>query len=203
MPKISRTIHIIVAALCVVGLAVGVAAVTGPSTAPANAGASHVRTKMVVRRRTVPIGIEGFNQAWAAMTGVWYAGAQQHEAQIAAAAKAARDSAARATTSSTRTTTSGHDASQFDDAAFDRVAQCETGGDWSHQSAFDGGLGIAHGNWDDLRTGNGYAKFGFGPWPQLPAYGSQASREVQIAAARRFIVRYGIGGWGCKAHFYG
>ena len=112
-------------------------------------------------------------------------------------ARRARDSAQRRTTSSVSSTTSQRP--QFDDAAFDRVAQCETGGNWSHQTAFDGGLGIAHGNWVDLRTGNGYAQ----AWPELPEWGSQASRELQIAAARRFIERYGIHGWGCWRAFIG
>lgn len=124
----------------------------------------------------------------------------EHAKQVESARRTAASAASRAASS---TSSPARHTLVLDDAAFDRVAQCETGGYWSHQTAFDGGLGIAHGNWTDLRTGNGYAKYGFGPWPELPEFGSQASRELQIAAARRFIVRYGIGGWGCKAHFYG
>jgi len=71
---------------------------------------------------------------------------------------------------------------------WDAIAQCETGGDWSHQTQYDGGLGILHAAW--LEYGG----------EQFAPYGSQASREEQIVVAERIYARHGLSGWGCSAY---
>jgi membrane protein involved in colicin uptake len=102
------------------------------------------------------------------------------------ATKAARASAAdrrpaRASRSTTRTSTAGT-------AVWDRLAQCEAGGNWS------------------INTGNGYyggLQFNVGTWRAYGGTGlpSQASRETQIAIATKLRdASGGYGAWpGCAA----
>ena len=71
---------------------------------------------------------------------------------------------------------------------WDGIAMCETGGDWSHQSQYDGGLGILHVAWLEF-GGRDFAE-----------YGSDATREEQIIVAERLHDRHGLSGWGCKAY---
>lgn len=72
---------------------------------------------------------------------------------------------------------------------WDSIASCETGGNWSMQgSRFSGGLGFANTTWS-----------GFGGGEFAPNAG-QASREQQIVVAERVYARYGLSGWGCRAH---
>ena len=71
---------------------------------------------------------------------------------------------------------------------WDGIAMCETGGDWSHQSQYDGGLGILHVAWLEF-GGRDFAE-----------YGSDATREEQIVVAERLHDRHGLSGWGCKAY---
>jgi hypothetical protein len=72
---------------------------------------------------------------------------------------------------------------------WDSIAQCETGGNWSMQgSSYSGGVGFANTTWN-----------GFGGREFAPNAG-QATREQQIVVAERVYDRYGLSGWGCKAH---
>lgn len=72
------------------------------------------------------------------------------------------------------------------DAVWDRLAQCETGGNWSmHGSSFSGGLGFYNGTWS-----------AFGGREFAPNAGL-ATREQQIIVAMRVRARYGYTGWGC------
>lgn len=115
---------------------------------------------------------------------------------IAIAAEKSRRSARAASPAPTSSPTTppvgaGRRSDQFTDADFDRVARCETGGRWDHQSTdFDGGLGIYHPNW--ISDGG----------RQFAEWGSQATREQQILVGRVHVDRFGTNGWGCESHFY-
>lgn len=75
------------------------------------------------------------------------------------------------------------------DAVWDRLAQCETGGNWSmHGSSFSGGLGFYNGTW------RAFGGREFAPHAGL------ATREQQIIVAIRVRGRYGYTGWGCAPH---
>jgi hypothetical protein len=72
------------------------------------------------------------------------------------------------------------------DAVWDRMAQCETGGNWSMRgSRFSGGLGFYNGTWND-----------FGG-RQFASNAGYATREQQIIVAERVRARFGYTGWGC------
>jgi hypothetical protein len=72
------------------------------------------------------------------------------------------------------------------DAVWDRLAQCETGGNWSMRgSRFSGGLGFYNRTWDS-----------FGGREFAPNAG-MATREQQITVAERVRARFGYTGWGC------
>lgn len=90
------------------------------------------------------------------------------EQRRAEAARQARDAARRAR-----------------EALWDRMAQCETGGNWHLHGRYAGGLGIYVGTW---RTVGGDE---FAPTPD------GATREQQIAVAERIRARFGIHAWGC------
>lgn len=102
--------------------------------------------------------------------------AQQAEA-AAAAARAARP----------RVSTSGAAASG---SVWDSLAQCETGGNWSHPTVsggFSGGLMFHSGTWN-ANGGQAYAPTA-----------AQASREAQITVAERVLASSGWGAWpGCS-----
>lgn len=72
------------------------------------------------------------------------------------------------------------------DPIWDRIAACETQGNWSMQgSAFSGGLGFANSSWS-----------AFGGHEFAPNAG-QATREQQIIVAERIRSSVGLGAWGC------
>ena len=71
---------------------------------------------------------------------------------------------------------------------WDGIARCETGGDWQHQTRYDGGLGLLHVAWIEF-GGRDFAE-----------YGSEATREEQIIVAERLHDRHGLSGWGCKSY---
>jgi Transglycosylase-like domain len=72
------------------------------------------------------------------------------------------------------------------DSIWDRIAACETQGDWSMQgSAFSGGLGFANSAWS-----------AFGGHEFAPNAG-RATREQQIIVAERIRAAVGLGAWGC------
>lgn len=74
-------------------------------------------------------------------------------------------------------------------AMWDRIAQCESSGNWS------------------INTGNGYyggLQFNLGTWQSVngqdfAAYPHQASREEQITVANRLYALRGLQPWGCRS----
>jgi hypothetical protein len=74
-------------------------------------------------------------------------------------------------------------------AMWDRLAACETGGDWHNGGDYGGGLGIYVGTW---------RAYGGGEFAARPQW---ATKAQQIAVAER-IANDGFGGWGC-AHKLG
>lgn len=103
------------------------------------------------------------------------------EAQAAAQAAAARAASAKA--SSARSTS-------VDGSVWDRLAQCETGGNWAHPTVsggFSGGLMFHYATWN-ANGGQAYA-----------ATASGATREQQIVVAERILAASGWGAWpGCS-----
>lgn len=71
------------------------------------------------------------------------------------------------------------------DGVWDRLAQCETGGQWATNSVpgYSGGLGFAHSSWRDF-GGNQFAPIA-----------AQASREQQIVVAERILAAVGWRAW--------
>ncbi|HSN11039.1 MAG TPA: transglycosylase family protein [Propionibacteriaceae bacterium] len=102
------------------------------------------------------------------------------------AVKVTAASVAPATTT-TSTSTGGLDLSNA--AMWDKVAQCESGGNWSINTGngYYGGLQFLTSTW--LAYGGGQ----FAPRADL------ASREQQITVANRVYATSGLSQWGCKA----
>lgn len=76
------------------------------------------------------------------------------------------------------------------DSIWDRIAACETQGNWSMQGpSFSGGVGFANSTWSS-----------FGGTEFAPNAG-QATREQQIIVAERVRARVGMGAWGCAKRF--
>jgi Transglycosylase-like domain len=76
------------------------------------------------------------------------------------------------------------------DSIWDRIAACETQGDWSMQGpSFSGGVGFANSTWST-----------FGGNESAPNAG-QATREQQIIVAERVRARVGMGAWWCAKRF--
>ncbi len=86
-----------------------------------------------------------------------------------------------------------------DDSYWDRMAACETGGNWSMTgSRFSGGVGFANTTWD-----------AWGGREFAPLAG-QATRDQQIVVANRVatqgygnVAPVGYSGWGCAKHSVG
>jgi len=73
---------------------------------------------------------------------------------------------------------------------WDRLAMCETGGDWRWGSQFvdpsyQGGIGFATSTWLAYRL------------PGYPLEAWRATRDEQIAVGRRVLAAVGPGAWGC------
>ena len=81
----------------------------------------------------------------------------------------------------------GASVAHADDSVWDDVAQCESGGNWS------------------INTGNGFyggVQFSASTWRAMGGSGlpHQASRETQIAVAKKLQARAGWGQWpGCSS----
>ncbi len=86
-----------------------------------------------------------------------------------------------------------------DDSYWDRMATCETGGNWSMSgSRYSGGVGFANTTW------NAWGGREFAP------NAGQATREQQIVVANRVatqgygsVAAVGYSGWGCARHSVG
>ncbi|GAB3443431.1 hypothetical protein GCM10027517_21870 [Phycicoccus ginsengisoli] len=83
--------------------------------------------------------------------------------------------------------TSGAGINLANAAMWDRIAQCESGGNWhiNTGNGYYGGLQFDSGSW--LANGGG----DFAPRADL------ASREQQITVANRYYAKAGLGPWGC------
>ena len=72
------------------------------------------------------------------------------------------------------------------DSIWDRIAACETQGNWSMRGpSFSGGVGFANSTW---------SSFG---GTEFAANAGDATREQQIIVAERVRARVGMGAWGC------
>jgi Transglycosylase-like domain len=72
------------------------------------------------------------------------------------------------------------------DSIWDRIAACETQGNWSMRGpSFSGGVGFANSTW---------SSFG---GTEFAANAGEATREQQIVVAERVRARVGMGAWGC------
>jgi hypothetical protein len=92
----------------------------------------------------------------------------------------------RATARAHATAQEQADARRSGDAVWDRLARCETGGNWSMRgSRFSGGVGFYNGTWDSF-GGREFA-----------SNAGLATREQQIIVAERVRSRFGYTGWGC------
>ncbi len=70
------------------------------------------------------------------------------------------------------------------ETVWDRLAECETGGNWKHRnSTYQGGLGFHHGSWDTYRPKG------------FPAEAYLATREEQIAVGKRILADVGWSAW--------
>lgn len=84
-----------------------------------------------------------------------------------------------------------------EDSYWDKVAQCETDGDWEDRGNFAGGLGIAYATW------LGYGGEEFAPKQWLATRGEQIEVANRIAlhgymnSRGQFTEPVGFNGWGC------
>jgi hypothetical protein len=97
---------------------------------------------------------------------------------------------ARAEAAASRSSSSGSSSGSGSGSVWDSLAQCETGGNWSHPTVsggFSGGLMFYSGTWN----ANGGQEFA--------SSASGASREEQIVVAERILSNSGWGAWpGCS-----
>jgi hypothetical protein len=108
----------------------------------------------------------------------------EQAANLEALAQAETEAALIALAQAEREASSG-----IPDSFWDRMARCETGGNWSMVgSRYSGGLGFYNGTWDS-----------FGGREFAPRAG-QATREQQIIVANRVANGVGLSGWGCLSH---
>ena len=67
-----------------------------------------------------------------------------------------------------------------------RLAVCETGGNWRHDSgSFQGAFGIYHGTWDTYRL------------PGFPTDAHLATPKQQYRVAQRIAANHSMYAWGC------
>ncbi len=109
-------------------------------------------------------------------------GTKKRPAPVVAAPKAS------SSTTATRTATSGSGTSVANAGMWDRIASCESGGNWSINTCngYYGGLQFASSTW--LANGGG----------AFAARADLASRAQQITVANRLYAKAGLGPWGCK-----
>jgi membrane protein involved in colicin uptake len=121
----------------------------------------------------------------------------ERQADEAAAAQRAADEAAAAAEAAEQA--AAHPAGAPDNSYWDRIAACETGGNWAMSgSQFSGGVGFANTTWNSW-GGREFA-----------ANAGSATREQQITVANRVatqgygsVAPVGYSGWGCAKHSVG
>lgn len=106
-------------------------------------------------------------------------------AEAAAQAEAEREAAREAERRRQEQQQAAAAPAQPSGSVWDRLAQCESGGNWAYNgsSGYDGGLQFHPNTW------NAYKPSGY------PAYAYQASREQQIAVAERVLASQGWDAW--------
>ena len=165
-----------VTAVAVIALAIGTADATPDHHHPE---AASRRVATVRHLSHQGFGLDGINEAVIR---------QQWERDQLFALKARQEAAARARAAAAKPSPSVSSNRRPGGVNWDGIARCETGGNWQHQTRYDGGLGILHAAWIEF-GGREFAE-----------YGSQATREQQIIVAERIYAKYGLSGWGCKAY---
>lgn len=112
------------------------------------------------------------------------------EAEAAAKAAAAKAAAAEAAAAEAAAKAASWRSTSVDGSVWDRLAQCETGGNWAHPTVsggFSGGLMFHYATWN-ANGGQAYA-----------ATASGATRDQQIVVAERVLANSGWGAWpGCS-----
>ena len=105
----------------------------------------------------------------------------------APAASSSHSSSSSSSSSRSAGNTSGAGLNLANAGMWDRIAQCESGGNWSINTGngYYGGLQFDYGSW----LANGGADFA--PRADL------ASRAEQITVANRYYAKAGLGPWGC------
>jgi uncharacterized protein YabE (DUF348 family) len=106
---------------------------------------------------------------------------------VVAVGSKARPRPAATTTSRDAGNTSGAGINLSNAAMWDRIAQCESGGNWSINTGngYYGGLQFDSGSW--LANGGG----------DFASRADLASRAEQITVANRYYAKAGLGPWGC------
>ncbi len=106
---------------------------------------------------------------------------------VAVGTKVAAPAPATTTPAPSAGNTSGAGLNLANAAMWDRIAQCESGGNWhiNTGNGYYGGLQFAQSTW----LANGGADFA--------ARADLASREQQITVANRLYAKSGLGPWGC------
>ncbi len=105
--------------------------------------------------------------------------AERQEAERVAAERAAAEQEAAAAAEATSRSTASAGGT-----VWDRLAQCESSGNWSHSGGtYHGGLQFHPQTWSAHKDAS------------MPAYAYQASRSQQIVVAERVLASQGWGAW--------
>lgn len=182
----TRRTHRVTAAL--VGIALGIGVVTTSAPAASLTGQSRTdkttedeikpKRQAVTIDRVASTAVDAVGAATDAVelgaNVVAYLDAQRRAAEAAELARAVETYQAAVAAERSRT------------AVWDRIAQCETGGNWGMTgSRYSGGLGFANTTWDSF-GGREFA-----------TNAGLASRSQQIIVAERLRDYGGYSGWGC------
>ena len=162
--------------------------VTNQDDATLTKGTKKILTKGVAGEQTVSFDevwvdgkLESRNQTGAQVT-------KDPVGQIVAVGTKPAATAPAATTAPSAGNTSGAGLNLANAAMWDKIAQCESGGNWhiNTGNGYYGGLQFAQSTW----LANGGADFA--------ARADLASREQQITVANRLYAKSGLQPWGCK-----
>lgn len=113
----------------------------------------------------------------------------RHQAEVAEQERLAAEAAAAAAEAERRAK-AARASSVASGSVWDRLAQCESGGEWNYGPHSGWGSGIYHGGLQfHPSTWNAYGG------QQYATYAYQATREQQIAVAERVLASQGWGAW--------